>query len=103
MQLETGTPYLGSLCRPSILKRLGRNRVLIGGGALTLLAAGLGWQWSRLVAIGVAPSLVGAAPCLAMCALGLCMHRMGKRPAGSSQDGPTARLASESPSIQQES
>ncbi|GGG52463.1 hypothetical protein GCM10010964_44520 [Caldovatus sediminis] len=43
-------------------------------GAAGALAAG-GWSW--LVAAGVAPVLLGALPCLAMCALGLCMGRMG--------------------------
>ncbi len=40
------------------------------------LAAGAAFNWSWLVAIGVAPLLVAALPCAAMCALGLCMNRM---------------------------
>jgi hypothetical protein len=51
----------------------------------------------------VAPVLISAAPCLAMCALGLCMHRMGSRAGSITQDAPTARLASENSSPQQES
>lgn len=68
----------------SIISRLGRNRLLVGGAALSLIAAGLIWQWSWLVAIGVAPLLLSAAPCVAMCALGLCMHRMS--PTGAAEN-----------------
>jgi hypothetical protein len=79
MQTETALPTPAvSACRPSILNRLGRNRSLLGSTALALLAVGFAWQWSWLVAIGVAPLLISAAPCLAMCALGLCMHRMAR-------------------------
>lgn len=44
--------------------------------ATLALAAGAALNWSWLVAIGVAPLLVAALPCVAMCALGLCMSRM---------------------------
>lgn len=44
--------------------------------ATLALAAGAALNWSWLVAIGVAPLLVAALPCVAMCALGLCMNRM---------------------------
>jgi hypothetical protein len=77
--------------------------LLLGSVALALLAVGFAWQWSWLVAIGVAPLLISAAPCLAMCALGLCMHRMGTRTGGATQDEPMTRLSSENPSPQQES
>ncbi|EFI53093.1 hypothetical protein [Afipia sp. 1NLS2] len=80
----------------SIISRFGRNRLLVGGAALALIAAGLIWQWSWLVAIGVAPLLLSAAPCVAMCALGLCMHRM------SSPTGAAENPTSERPSPQQE-
>jgi hypothetical protein len=49
-------------------------------GALVLsivaMLAGLGLSWNWLVAAGIAPSLVPALPCLAMCGLGLCMNRL---------------------------
>jgi hypothetical protein len=47
--------------------------------ALAGLALGLGAysNWSWLVAAGIAPVLLNAAPCALMCALGLCM---GKKP-----------------------
>ena len=37
--------------------------------------AGLYFNWSGLVAAGIAPLLLSLAPCAAMCALGLCMHK----------------------------
>ena len=40
------------------------------GGAIFLTAR---FNWGWLVAAGIAPLLLSAGPCLAMCALGLCM------------------------------
>ena len=40
-------------------------------------AAGLALNWSWLAAAGIAPILISVLPCLAMCALGLCMNRSG--------------------------
>lgn len=45
--------------------------------AIAMAVAGLTWNWSWLVAAGVAPFLLAALPCAAMCALGLCMNRGG--------------------------
>src|SRR6266571_4532133 len=48
--------------------------VLIGlaiGGAIAGLASG--WDW--IVAAGLAPLVVSALPCIAMCALGMCAMR----------------------------
>ena len=47
--------------------------VAVGGGLGALV---LGWDW--LVAAGVASIILALAPCLVMCALGLCMNRMSK-------------------------
>ena len=47
--------------------------VALAGGAGALV---LGWDW--LVAAGAASVILAIAPCLVMCALGLCMHRMEK-------------------------
>lgn len=97
MQTETRLlPLSLPLSVRSIIGRLGRNRLLVGGAALALIAAGLIWQWSWLVAIGIAPLLLSAAPCVAMCALGLCMHRM------SGAAGAVEKQPSETPSPQQE-
>ena len=59
---------------------IGRSRWLKGWRGLALLAAavaavaiGVGWNW--LAGIGALSILVTALPCLAMCALGLCMER----------------------------
>ena len=77
MQMETTLPNSrASIGVPTIFRRLGSRRLLLAGIALALIGAGLAWQWSWLVAIGVAPLLISAAPCIAMCAFGLCMHRM---------------------------
>lgn len=97
MQTETRLlPLSLPLSVRSIIGRLGRNRLLVGGAALALIAAGLIWQWSWLVAIGIAPLLLSAAPCVAMCAFGLCMHRM------SGAAGAVEKQPSETPSPQQE-
>ena len=49
--------------------------LVAGGGA----AMFFGWEW--LVAAGVASFILAAAPCLVMCALGLCASRMGRKEA----------------------
>ena len=46
---------------------------------VTALGAGLVLNWSWLVAVGVAPLLLALAPCAAMCALGLCLNKMGRK------------------------
>ena len=43
--------------------------------ALAFVAAGTAMNWSWLVAVGLAPLLIGILPCAAMCVLGLCMIR----------------------------
>jgi len=53
------------------------NRTALAIVALAVIGAGLALNWSWLVAAGIAPILVALAPCAAMCALGLCMGRMG--------------------------
>ena len=57
---------------------LGNRRHLLVLGGLTLPVAAAG-NWNWLVAIGAAPLLLSLLPCLAMCALGLCMNRMSGR------------------------
>ena len=47
--------------------------------AAVALVAGLALNWSWLVAAGVAPFLLSALPCVAMCALGLCMSKGSAR------------------------
>jgi len=43
---------------------------------LSAVAIGAALNWSWLVAVGIAPLLLTALPCIAMCGLGLCMNRM---------------------------
>ena len=73
----------------------GRRGLLVLAGLA--LVAGLALNWSWLVAAGIAPLLVAALPCVAMCALGLCMNKAGgkscstdagspKRPAAADKD-----------------
>ncbi|MGQ0749138.1 MAG: hypothetical protein ACT4PS_01250 [Betaproteobacteria bacterium] len=52
----------------------GRRGLLLVGGAAVL--AGIVFNWSWFVAVGLAPLLLAIAPCAAMCALGLCMNKM---------------------------
>jgi len=60
-------------------------RYYVGGRRGLILAsvaavgAALAFNWSWLVAVGVAPLLLAVAPCAAMCALGLCMNRSGSK------------------------
>ncbi|MEX2647911.1 MAG: hypothetical protein WD673_02735 [Alphaproteobacteria bacterium] len=72
---------------PAILGTLPSGRVRWLALAAILVAAGLAFNWGWLVAIGVAPILLTALPCLAMCALGLCMKR--KQPQESQPDAPS--------------
>jgi len=53
-----------------------RGRRVWWVAAALAVAAGAALNWGWLVAIGAAPLLVAALPCVAMCALGLCMNRM---------------------------
>ena len=55
----------------------GRVGWILLSAAVLSSAAYLSWGW--LVAVGVAPLLLALAPCAAMCALALCMSKMGGR------------------------
>lgn len=63
-----------------------RDRRVLIAIALAVVVGGAVLNWGWLVAIGVAPILLAALPCAAMCALGLCS--MGK---GNSSCGKNAR------------
>ena len=62
---------------PDVVRSWMRDRRVLAGAGLIIGGSGvaLGWDW--LTAIGVAPLIVAAAPCLLMCALGLCMMGRG--------------------------
>ena len=55
------------------LPALLRSRIGLAALAGAVVVAGLAFNWSWLVAAGIAPLLISLAPCAAMCALGLCM------------------------------
>lgn len=82
---------------------LGRARPWLTGrrswwiAAVLALAAGAMLSWSWLVAIGLAPLLVAALPCAAMCALGLCMNRMMGRSCSKDASPAEASPKSEAP------
>lgn len=69
---------------------LGRSRLAIGTVGVAAITVAAAWQWSWLVAIGVAPVLLSVAPCAALCGLGLCMHRIGGRSCGAASTQPPA-------------
>lgn len=56
----------------------GRRGLLIL--AAVALVGGLAFNWSWLAAAGIAPLILSVLPCVAMCALGLCMNRMPAAP-----------------------
>ena len=68
---------------------LGGRRALLILAAVAIVAA-LALNWSWLVAAGIAPILLGVLPCLAMCALGFCMHRAGSKSCAARPDNPQA-------------
>lgn len=53
----------------------GRRGLLVS--AIAMIGVGMAFNWSWLVAIGAAPVILALVPCAAMCALGICMNRMG--------------------------
>ena len=76
--VETNAAAAQECCAPAAKSGwLTPRNLLIGavlaGGTGALM---LGWDW--LVAAGVASIILAVAPCLVMCALGLCMNRVNK-------------------------
>ena len=55
------------------------DRRLLALAGLTVAGTGLALGWNWLAAVGVAPVIVSAAPCLVMCALGLCVIGSGQQ------------------------
>lgn len=59
------------------------GRVKQGTTLTVLVVAGVGsgllFGWNSLVSIGLSAVIISLLPCLAMCALGVCMARMGKK------------------------
>ena len=72
---------------------IGDRRLLVVAG-LAVIGTGLALGWGWLAAVGVAPLIVSAAPCLVMCALGVCMMGRGQQacssqPAAGAGEPPT--------------
>ena len=65
--------------------------------AAAAIVAGLAFNWSWLVAIGVAPLIIGVLPCAAMCALGLCMMGTGRKGAAPGPSNDAAQGAGSTP------
>lgn len=74
-----------------ILQRCFTGRTALIGLAAIAFAGGLALNWNWLVAVGVAPLLLSALPCVAMCALGLCMSRGSSR--SQSTGAPSSEVA----------
>ena len=83
-----------NLARYYVGRYLGGRGLIIATLAVVVIGLSLNWSW--LVAIGVAPLLISLAPCAVMCALGLCMSRMGGK--SCSSEAPSAREDADVPS-----
>jgi hypothetical protein len=68
-----------------------RGPLLFG---VIVILAGLGLNWSRLVAAGIAPILLSVLPCLVMCGIGTCIVCMS----GNKQTAPPRDAAGTAPS-----
>jgi hypothetical protein len=85
---------------PDVVRSWLRDRRVLAVAGLVIGGSGLALGWGWLTAIGIAPLIVAAAPCLLMCGLGLCMmgrgHQAGSaKPETASEPGtPTDRNAS---------
>ena len=66
-QADSPASGWGSVVRPWI----GNRWVLVGAG-LAVVGSGLALGWDWLTAVGAAPLILSAAPCLVMCAVGAC-------------------------------
>ena len=77
----------GSCCAPSLaiqpsgglLRSWIRDWRVLAVAGLAVIGTGLGLGWDWLTAIGIAPIIVSVAPCLIMCALGVCMMGRGHK------------------------
>jgi len=65
-----------------------RGLIVLAVGAVV---AGAALNWSWLVAVGVAPILLAALPCAAMCALGLCMNKGGDKSCSTADKTPSRK------------
>ncbi|MGH8621888.1 MAG: hypothetical protein ACRET3_07095 [Burkholderiales bacterium] len=96
--VDANTAAAQECCAPAAKSGWLNSRNLLIGVALAggVGALVLGWDW--LVAAGLASIIVAVAPCLVMCALGLCMSRQNKSDPSATgtppaTPGPDAQLA----------
>ena len=64
----------------------GHRAIIVLVIVAVVVGAALNWSW--LAAVGVAPVLLSALPCLVMCGLGLCMNRLVGRSCASASSQP---------------
>ena len=67
------TPDQGSQTSPNRVRAWIMTPRGLTASGIAVLAIGLALNWSWLVAAGAAPIILSLAPCVVMCALGLCM------------------------------
>lgn len=60
----------------AFLRRHGLRRRWGALALLLVIIGGAAWNWNGILALGIAPLILAILPCLAMCALGLCMHKL---------------------------
>ena len=84
-QIEGNVNPAQSCCAPAGKSGWFSSRNVLIAGIVLAVAAGLFFGWNWIAAAGVASLILGILPCLAMCALGLCMNRMGKKDAPTSE------------------
>jgi hypothetical protein len=56
--------------------------------AVAAVGSGLFFGWNSIVALGLSTVVISLLPCLAMCALGICAARMGKKDVGAASPAP---------------
>ena len=66
------------------------HRVVLASAGVAATGAGLALGWDWLSAVGIAPLIVATAPCLIMCAFGMCMMGMGRGNQAGSSPGTTS-------------
>ena len=78
--MESVQQAQGGSCNP-ILTLGGRVKRSTSVAVLVVIAlgAGLFFGWDSLAALGVSGIVLSLLPCLAMCALGICASRVGKK------------------------
>jgi hypothetical protein len=96
---ETAEVPLSRLALNLARHYLGNRWVLLALGAVVLLA-GIGLNWSWLVAAGLAPILISVLPCLVMCALGVCMLcRSSEEQSTAARDAADAATSPPAPAV----